>query len=126
MTEHGIIISVQRTKLITSTGPQPDRGKFVIVKKIMEKVNSFTYLGKLISDEKEADIDNSLNNYLKITSSLKNMFRPQKTLKKTIVKLHITLSLPALLYDSETRNFKARVARKITAEGIKYTLKTTG
>jgi len=42
----------------------------------MEKVNSFTYLGKLISDEKEADIDNSLNNYLKITSSLKNMFRP--------------------------------------------------
>lgn len=76
MTEHGIIISVQRTKLITSTGPQPDRGKFVIVKKIMEKVNSFTYLGKLISDEKEADIDNSLNNYLKITSSLKNMFRP--------------------------------------------------
>jgi len=28
------------------------------------------------------DIDNKLHNYLKITGFLKNVFRPQKTLKK--------------------------------------------
>ena len=30
------------------------------------------------------------------------MFRPQKTLKKTTIKLHNTLALPVLLYGSET------------------------
>jgi hypothetical protein len=54
------------------------------------------------------------------------MFRPQKTLKKSIVKLHITLSLPALFYGSESRTIKARVARKITAAEIENTLETAG
>jgi len=57
------------------------------------------------------DIDNKLNNYLKITGTLNNMFRPQKTLKKTRIKLYNTLTLPVLLYVSETWTIKARDAR---------------
>jgi hypothetical protein len=37
----------------------------------------------MISYEKELDIDNKLQNYAKITGILNNVFRPQKTLKKT-------------------------------------------
>ena len=47
-------------------------------------------------------IDNKLQNYLKITGILNNLFRPQNPLRKTIIKLYNTLALPVLLYGSET------------------------
>jgi hypothetical protein len=50
----------------------------------------------------ELDIDNKLHNYLKIMVILNNVFRPQKAMKKTIIKLYNTLTLPVLLYGSET------------------------
>ena len=50
---------------------------------MIEQVNCFNYLGNFISYDKEMDIDNKLNNYLKITGVINNMFRPQKILKKT-------------------------------------------
>ena len=89
--------------------------KIVIDNKIIEQVNSFNYLGNKISYEKELDIDNKLHNCLKITGILHNVFRPQKTLKKTRIKLYNTLALPVLLYGSETWITKARDARRITA-----------
>jgi hypothetical protein len=52
---------------------------------------------------------------LKITGILNNVFRPQKPLKKTRIKLHNTLALPVLLYGSETWTIKASDARRITA-----------
>jgi hypothetical protein len=36
----------------------------------------------MISYERELDIDNKLNNYLKITGILNNVTRPQKHLRK--------------------------------------------
>jgi hypothetical protein len=44
----------------------------------------------------ELDIDNKLHNYLKITGISNNVFRPQKTLKKTRIKFYNTLALPVL------------------------------
>ena len=41
----------------------------------------------MVSYEKELDINDKLHNYLKITVILNNVFRPQKTLKKTRIKL---------------------------------------
>jgi hypothetical protein len=48
----------------------------------MEQVNSFNYLGIMISYDKELDIDNKLHNYSKITGILNTVFRPQKLLRK--------------------------------------------
>jgi len=62
---------------------------------------------------------------LKITGILNNVFRPQKTLKKTTIKLHNTLALRVLLYGSETWTVKASDARRITAAEMKY-MRTTG
>jgi len=81
-------------------GRDPVRAKIVIDNKIIEQVNSFSYLGNMISYEKELDIDNKLqiiwklHKYLKITGILNNVFGPQKTLKKTRIKLYSTLALP--------------------------------
>ena len=51
--------------------------KIVIDNKIIEQVNSFNYLGNMISYEKVLNIDNK-HNYLKITGIINNVFRPQK------------------------------------------------
>jgi len=48
------------------------------------------------------------------------VFRPQKTLKKTRIKLYNVLALPVLLYGSETWTIKASDARRITAADMKY------
>ena len=78
----------------------------------------------MISYEKELDIDNKLHIYLKITGIVNNVFRPQKPLKETTIKLYNTVALPVLLYDSETWTIKARDARRITAAEMKYMRRT--
>jgi len=125
ITEYGLTISVQKTKSMAFRGRDPVRTKIVIDNNIIEQVNSFNYLGN-ISYEKELDIDNKLHNYLKITGILNNFFRPQKTLKKTRIKLYNTLALPVLLYGSETWTIKARDTRRITAAEMKYIRRTAG
>jgi len=52
------------------------RTNILIDNKILEKVNLFNYLGNMISYEGELDIDNKLNNFLKTTGILNNVFRP--------------------------------------------------
>jgi hypothetical protein len=94
------------------------RTKIAIDNKIIEQVNLFNYLGNTISYEKKLDID-KVHNYLKITGVLNNVLRPQKTLKKTRIKLYNTPALPVLLYGSETWTIKAREARRITAAEMK-------
>jgi len=54
------------------------------------------------------------------------VFRPQKSLKKTTIKLHNTLALPVLLYGSETWTVKASDGRRITAVEMKYMRRTEG
>jgi hypothetical protein len=66
-------------------GRDPITNNIVIDNKIIEQVNSFNYVGNLISHENKMDIDKRLNNYLKITGIV-NVFRPKKALKKTKIK----------------------------------------
>ena len=87
-------------------GRDPVRTKIVIDNEFIEQVNSFNYLGNMVSYEKEMDIDNKQHNYFKITGIINNVFRPQKTLKKTRIKLYNTLALPVSLYGSETWTIK--------------------
>jgi hypothetical protein len=73
----------------------PVRTKTVIDNKTIEQVNSFNYLVNMISYVKELDIDNKVHNYLKITGILNNVFRQQKSLKKTGIKLYNTIDWPS-------------------------------
>jgi hypothetical protein len=80
----------------------------------------------VISYEKEADIDNKLNNYFTITGIMNNMFKPQKNLKKTGIKLYNTLAISALIHSSENCTTTAKDARRKTAAEMKYMRKTPG
>ena len=87
ITEHGLTISTE-TKLMEFKRRDPVRRKILIDNKILEGVNYFNHLGNLISYEKEVDIDNKLNNYLKLTGFINNKFRLQTILKETKIKLY--------------------------------------
>jgi hypothetical protein len=67
-----------------------------------------------VSYGKEVDIASKLNNYLKIKGFIKNMFRPQKTLKETRIKLS------ALLYGSDNWIIKAADARSKSSRHETY------
>jgi hypothetical protein len=54
------------------------------------------------------------------------VFRPQKPLKKTRIKLYNALALTVLSYGSETWTIKVRDARRITAAEMKYMRRTAG
>jgi hypothetical protein len=94
--------------------------------KIIEQVNSFNFLGNLISCEKEVEIDKKMNKYLKNTGVSNNMLTQHKPLKKTQMKQHNTLPLPALLHSSENWTIKALDARRITAAEMIYMRRTAG
>jgi delta 1-pyrroline-5-carboxylate dehydrogenase len=87
-------------------------------------VNSFNYLGNLISYKKEVDIDKF--NYRKTVGIMNNVLRPLKTLKKTRIKLNDKLPLPALLYGNENWTIKGRDTRRITTAEMNYMRKTAG
>jgi hypothetical protein len=92
-------------------------------KKIVEQVNSFNYIGNLISYEKEVD---KLDNFLKITGIINSRFIPQKTSRKTRIKLCNTLSLTAVLHASENWIIKARDAKITTVAETKYMSRKAG
>jgi len=60
-----------------------DRCRHVFI--IMERVKSFHYLGNVISYENEVGVDNKLNNYLKITATIRSEHtkKGKKTLQCT-------------------------------------------
>ena len=87
ITERDLTSSVEKTKLTVFKKRRPDRNKNIIDNTIIKNVNSFNFLGNLISYEKELDMNNQGNNYWKITGIKNSVFRPLKTLKKTRLKL---------------------------------------
>jgi len=89
-------------------------------------MSKFNNLGHIIPYEGKLDIDNKLNTFLKITGILNNVFRPQKPLKKTRIKLYNTLALSVLLYGSEIWTIEANDARRIRVAEMKYMRRTTG
>jgi hypothetical protein len=66
-----------------------------------------------------------MNNCVKVTGNVNNVFRLQNTLNIRGIKLYNTPALAALLYSSENWTIQARDARRITAK-IKYMRKTAG
>ena len=75
----------------------------------------------MIPHDKEVDVDNKLNNYLKITGIINNMFRPHRRLNKTRMNLCSTLALPALLCGSDNMTIEARgLNSKIAAESFMF------
>jgi hypothetical protein len=99
---------------------------FSVLRLIASKCIKATNFNKLKASSALTCIKDKLNNYLKITGILNNVFRPQKTVKKTRIKLYNTLTLPVLLYGSDIWTVKGRDASRISAAEMKCMTGKTG
>jgi hypothetical protein len=93
---------------------------------ILEKVNTFTYLGCNISYQEEKDIHSKIIKFLQILGLLNNTLKPNLVQRSTRLKLYKTLALPALLYSSEIWTIKQCDKNRLQTAEIKYLLQTAG
>jgi transposase len=77
-------------------GTEPIRSKIVIDNRILEQVNTFTYLGCNISYQEEKDIHSKTTTFLQILGLLNNTLKPDVVQRSTRLKLYKTLALPNL------------------------------
>jgi hypothetical protein len=78
------------------------RSKFVINSDIIDEINTFSYLGRPISYQNEADITGKISKFLHITGIIKRILKPSQVQKHTTLTIYNTLAFPTLLYGSET------------------------
>jgi hypothetical protein len=97
-----ILISVEKSKVIASRGKEPKRRKIIIDSQSIEQVNTFNYLGTLVSYENEIDIGNKISKFLKTTRTQQN------NKEYTRIRLYSTLAPPVLLFGSESWTVKAK------------------
>jgi hypothetical protein len=120
ITDYGLTISTDKSKVMAFKGGDPLRSKIVINNKIVEQVNTFNCLGNLVLYEKEKDTDNKITKFLKITGIINNTFKPNKIQKGTRIKMYTTLALPVLLYGSETWTVKSKDKSRLTAAEMRF------
>jgi hypothetical protein len=85
--QYGLTISTNKTKTMTFRGRDPIRSKIVINNKIIEQVNTFNYLGCLLSYETEKDITSKFSKFLQITGIINQFLKPSKVQKQTSLKI---------------------------------------
>jgi hypothetical protein len=124
ISQYGLTISTNKTKTMAFRGRDPIRSKIVINNKIIEQVNTFSYLGYLPSYETEKDITLKLSKFLQITGIINQVLKPSKVQKQTTLKIYNTLGLPTLLYGSETWTLLEQDKSRITAAEMKFMRKT--
>lgn len=73
-----------------------------------------------MSYEKEVDINNKFNSYLKVTGVINNYDQTTEDFKQKKNNIMKYTCLPALLYDSESLPIAAVDTRRITTTEMKY------
>jgi hypothetical protein len=97
----------------------------MINNKIIEQVNTFNYLGCLLSYEtKKKDITSKLSKFLQITGIINQVLKRSKVQKQTRLKIYNTLALPTLLYGGETWTLREQDKSRTTAVEMKFMRKT--
>jgi hypothetical protein len=119
-------ISHQKTKIMAFKGTEPIRSKIVTDNRILEQVNTFTYLGCNISYQGEKDIHFKITKFLQILGLLNNTLKPNLVQRGTRLKLYKTLALPTLLYDSEIWTIKQCHKNRLRTAEMKYLRRTAG
>jgi hypothetical protein len=109
-------ISHQKTKI---KGTEPIRSK-IVIDKILEQVNTFTYLGCNILYQKEKDIHSKITTFLQILGLLNDTLKPNLVQGSTRLKLYKTLALPTLLYGSESWTIKQCDKNRLRTAEMKY------
>ena len=72
-------------------GKYPIPSKICINNTLIERVNSFNYLGYQMSFGADEDMANKISKYIKVTGVINQMFKPSQVQRHTRLKIYKTL-----------------------------------
>ena len=107
-------------------GKDAARSKIIVSEKIIEQVNNFRYLGVDMSYNRELDIQNKLNKFLKITGLINRVLNVNKIRRQTKIKVYNTLAISMLTYGSEVWALRKTDKRRIEAAEMLFMGRTAG
>ncbi|KAJ4439022.1 hypothetical protein ANN_14978 [Periplaneta americana] len=79
-------ISKEKTKVMAFSGENPIPSKIMINNTLIERVNSFNYLGYNLSYITDEDMSNKISKFIKITGVINAVFKPSHGQKHTRLK----------------------------------------
>jgi hypothetical protein len=98
----------EKSETIAVLGQDPVKCKIVVDNKCSQQLKNFKYLGCTISYENEKDIQQTSTKFPQIVGIRNNTFKPTLVQKFSRMKVHNTLALPILIYESETWTLRIR------------------
>jgi hypothetical protein len=105
---------------VASLGKHPIRSKIILNNKsITEKVSNFNYLGCNVTHKYDEDLNDKLSKFQNICGVIARTLN-MKTRKETNLKFYKIMTVPVLLYGSETWTPRKRDWNRIQAAEMKY------
>ena len=120
--DQGLKINIDKTKVMVM-GKEDLKVSILLDGKIVEQVETFTYLGVKIhsNGEMEAEINARIENTMKLYHAMNNTFIRRKEISpKTKMTVYNTIYKPILTYGSESWILTKQMKSKIQATEMKY------
>ena len=123
--KYNMKISINKTKVLAFKGKENVRSKIIINDKPIEQVSSFKFLGCSLNLYTEEDIQRKVDKFNYINGTIKRTLG-NKVRRETLLKFYKVMSLPVLLYGSETWVLNKRDRMKIQSAEMKFLRNVAG
>jgi hypothetical protein len=107
-------ISTDETRVMEFLGKEPIRSKICIENTLIERVNSFNYLGYNLSYTDDKDMAIKISKFVKVTGVINQVFKPSQAQRHTRLRVHKTVARPVLGYGSEAWTIRKANERRLT------------
>ncbi|KAJ4431469.1 hypothetical protein ANN_20067 [Periplaneta americana] len=124
--KYNMEINIEKSKIMSFCGKFPVPSKICLNNKIIERVNTFTYLGYTLSPYDEVDIAEKICKYNKTMGIINKIMKPSLVQRHTRIGLYKTLAQPVLSYGSEAWTVKNKDVSRITASVMWFMRATAG
>ncbi|PSN58388.1 hypothetical protein C0J52_12974 [Blattella germanica] len=104
---------------MTFKGRDPIRSKIILENKVLEQVSHFKYLGCDITYSESIEILNRTHKFQAVCGCINRTLR-NKTRKDTQLRFYNTITLPQLVYGSETWTHRRKYISKIEASEMRF------
>jgi hypothetical protein len=91
-----------------------------------ERVNSFNYLGYILSYTDDKDMAIKISKFVKVTSLINQVFRPYQEQRHTMLRVYKTLAGPVLAFGSEAWTIRKADDRRLTTDEMRFMRRTAG
>ncbi|KAJ4442157.1 hypothetical protein ANN_12023 [Periplaneta americana] len=114
-------ISKEKTKVMAFSGENSIPSKIMINNTLIERVNSFNYLGCNLSYITDEDMSNKIS-----TGIINTVFKSSHVQKHTRLKVYKTLARPVLTYGSEAWTIRKADEQRLTTAEMRFMRRTAG